>query len=389
MTTNRWVSSTLVILLLCSGCATSRVLHRTRVAPGGTAPALGPWRFAVSGDSRNCGDVVMPAIAQDAIRHHVAFYWHLGDFRRMTEVDEDMAQQYHGVLGLSDYRRNAWGDFLANQVAPFGFTPVYLGIGNHELYKDTDATASRNDYVTQFAHWLDVPVLRAQRLQDDAIADAPRTFYHWIQGGVDFIYLDNANEDGFEAAQLTWLERVLAADAPDPDVRAIVVGMHRALPNSLACSHSMNGDKDRENVDSINSGRRAYKDLLEWHQAAGKPVYILASHSHFFVEGVFATPYWNRRGVLPGWIVGTAGARRYPLPEELPPGIRAKTFVYGYLLATVAPDGHIKFDFRELTERNVPRAVVDRFGEDFVHDCFNGNSDTGRPAPPPDSCLEQ
>ena len=26
-------------------------------------PATGTWTFAVSGDSRNCGDIVMPAIA--------------------------------------------------------------------------------------------------------------------------------------------------------------------------------------------------------------------------------------------------------------------------------------------------------------------------------------
>jgi hypothetical protein len=389
MTTNRWMGSTLVILLLCSGCLSGRVVHRARVEPEGEAGALGPWRFAASGDSRNCGDVVMPAIAQDAIRHDVAFYWHLGDFRKMTAIDEDMAHQYCGNLGATDYRRDAWGDFLANQIAPFGFTPVYLGIGNHELYKDTDAATSRRDYATQFAYWLDAPPLRAQRLQDDKTADASRTYYHWRQGGVDFIYLDNANDDGFGSAQLSWLEQVLSADGPDPDVRTVVVGMHRALPNSLACGHSMNGDKDRENVGSITSGRRAYEDLLQWHQASGKPVYILASHSHFFMEGIFATPYWNRRGVLPGWIVGTAGARRYPLPEDLPPDIQAKTFVYGYLLATVAPDGHIQFEFRQLNEPDVPRAVVDRYGKDFVHECFVGNSDTGKPAPPPVSCLEQ
>jgi hypothetical protein len=379
----------LVTLALGSSCVSGCALHRTRVEPQGAAPALRPWRFAVAGDSRNCGDVVMPAIAEDAIRHHVAFYWHMGDFRWMTEVDEDMAQQYHGNLGITDYRRDAWGDFLANQIAPFGLTPVYLGIGNHELYKDADAAASRSDYAAQFAYWLDAPPLRAQRLHDDAAADAPTTYYHWRLGGVDFIYLDNASDEGFDSAQLRWLERVLAAAGSDTDVRTVVVGMHRALPNSLACGHSMNGEKDHENVDSITSGRRAYEDLLQWHQTSRKPVYILASHSHFFMDDVFATPYWNRRGVLPGWIVGTAGARRYPLPEDLPSGIQAKTYVYGYLIGTVAPDGHIQFEFRQLNEPDVPRAVVDRYGKDFVHECFVGNSDTGKPAPPPDSCLEQ
>jgi hypothetical protein len=378
-----------VILVLGSTCLSSCAAHRTRVEPEVAKGASPPWRFAVAGDSRNCGDIVMPAIAEDAIRHHVAFYWHMGDFRWMTEVDEDMAQQYHGDLDVTAYRRDAWGDFLANQIAPFGFTPVYLGIGNHELYKDTDHTASRSDYNAQFSYWLDAPRLRAQRLLDNATADTLTTYYHWKQGGVDFIYLDNANEDGFGAAQLAWLERVLAAASSDPDVRTVVVGMHRALPNSLACGHSMNGDKDHENADSIASGRRAYENLLAWHHTSRKPVYILASHAHFFVEDIFATPYWKRRGVLPGWIVGTAGARRYPLPENLPPGTQAKTNVYGYLLATVAPDGHIRFEFRQLNEPDVPRVVVDRYGKDFVHQCFVENSNTGKPAPLPNSCFEQ
>src|ERR1035438_3520244 len=39
------------------------------------------WKFAVSGDSRNCGDIVMPAIAQGVAHDGAAFYWHLGDYR--------------------------------------------------------------------------------------------------------------------------------------------------------------------------------------------------------------------------------------------------------------------------------------------------------------------
>ena len=45
-------------------------------------PANGTWRFLVSGDSRNCGDVVMPGIAETAKKNQAAFYWHLGDLRR-------------------------------------------------------------------------------------------------------------------------------------------------------------------------------------------------------------------------------------------------------------------------------------------------------------------
>ena len=47
------------------------------------------WRFAVSGDSRNCGDIVMPAIAKGAALNQAAFYWHLGDFRAIYRFDQD------------------------------------------------------------------------------------------------------------------------------------------------------------------------------------------------------------------------------------------------------------------------------------------------------------
>ncbi len=376
------------VAMLLVGCSSGRGPARLGAAEREAQIAGQTWHFAVAGDSRDCGDVVMPAVAQSALRHGVAFYWHLGDFRKMSDVDADIAEQYHSDLPLEEYRRMAWGDFLAHQIAPFGVTPVYLGIGNHELYENRDARQSRADYMTQFAYWVDAPALRAERLSDDP-AGYPKTYYHWKQGGVEFIYLDNAGEDGFDAAQLQWLEGVLTHDLSDPRVRALVVGMHRALPNSLACGHSMNGDKGRERPDSISSGRRAYSDVLNWHRTSNKPVYILASHSHFFVERTFETPYWQARGVLPGWIVGTAGAHRYPLPQDLPAGIRAETFVSGYLLATVQPDGQIEFQFEELTEHDIPADVVGRFGETFIHTCFAENKETGTPALLPDSCYER
>ena len=42
----------------------------------------GTWTFAVSGDARNCGDIVMPAIAAGVKRDQAAFYWHLGRLSR-------------------------------------------------------------------------------------------------------------------------------------------------------------------------------------------------------------------------------------------------------------------------------------------------------------------
>jgi hypothetical protein len=57
-------------------------LHRSTSSFGLTerTPAIGSWKFAVSGDSRNCGDVVMPSIARKVGEDGAAFYGHLGDY---------------------------------------------------------------------------------------------------------------------------------------------------------------------------------------------------------------------------------------------------------------------------------------------------------------------
>src|ERR1700682_3605825 len=92
------------------------------------------WTFAVSGDSRNCGDFVMPAIAATVKAEKAAFYWPLGDFRWMPQPAEDLLSMLPAGTSLSkgDYQQRAWDDFLTHQMASFAGTPVFLGRGNHE-----------------------------------------------------------------------------------------------------------------------------------------------------------------------------------------------------------------------------------------------------------------
>jgi hypothetical protein len=121
--------------------------------------------------------------------------------------------------------------------------------------------------------------------------------------------------------------------------------------------------------------------LLKMQNDAHKKVYVLASHSHYFMDDIFNTPYWKTNGgVLPGWIIGTAGAERYPLPPNAHDAKAAKTNVYGYLLATVNPQdeaaGTVKFEFKQLDEDKIPSSVVERFTKPFVHQCFIGNRRT-------------
>jgi calcineurin-like phosphoesterase family protein len=334
------------------------------------------WSFAVSGDSRNCGDVVMPAIADGAHADGVKFYWHLGDFRANYDFDQDLlaAPEYRGKHpSISEYQRIEWDDFIAHQLEPFGETPVFLAIGNHELVPPK----TRADYLQQFADWLDAPPIKAQRLRDDPHDHKLRTYYHWIENGVDFLSLDNASLDQFDEAQVLWIEHVLARDESDPSVRTVVLGMHDALPDSISTGHGMN-----ESAQMERSGRRVYQDLLAFRNKSKKYAYVLASHSHFFIEDVYKDAcHPSAETLLPGWIVGTAGATRYRLPKNLAGAKQAKTDVYGYLLGTVQPTGEIKFQFREITRDKVPQAVNERYGEQ-VQACFTENKSTYTPAGP-------
>jgi hypothetical protein len=335
-----------------------------------SAPAQ-TWTFAVAGDSRNCGDVVMPAIAAAAKADGAAFYWHLGDFRKMYDFDEDMVAEEavaKKTLTINDYLAQAWPDFIKNQANAFAPLPVYLGIGNHELYNKT-----RADYLAQFADWLEQAPIQHQRLADDPTDHMLHTYFHWITGGVDFVTLDNASADMFDSAQVKWFKNVLKSDAANPAVKSVVVGMHKALPHSLTCDHSMD-----ESAQGERSGVDVYKALLAFRKTTNLHVYVIASHSHFLVNDIYDSPYWRQNGgVLPGMIIGTAGAIRYRLPDDTlgsnPPPERAMTDVYGYLLGTVDATGAIRFDFRKIT--GVSAEIKAKFGETFVEQCFADNRD--------------
>jgi hypothetical protein len=326
-------------------------------------------RFALSGDSRNCGDVVMPAIAAKVREEHPAFYWHLGDFRAIYTFDEDMQHEpEHRAkpMTISEYESIAWRDFLENQIEPFGAIPVFLGIGNHE----TIPPKTREELYPQIADWLDSPILREQRLRDDPHDHRLRTYYHWMMAGADFINLDNATADQFDSAQMKWFEGVLSRDKANPEVKTIIVGMHEALPDSISASHSMN-----ESPVGAETGRQVYQQLLRAQNEAHKRVYVFASHSHYYMENIFNTEAWRKNGgVLPGWIVGTGGAVRYALPEERSGARAAMTNVYGYLRISLHADGALDSEFRKLDEKDVPAAVSTRFTPEFVHWCFAENS---------------
>jgi len=64
------------------------------------------------------------------------------------------------------------------------------------------------------------------------------------------------------------------------------------------------------------------------------------------------------------------------LPKDLGEVTIAKTDVYGYVLATVAPDGPISFELRPVEEKEVPQSVREEFGAAQVRWCFAQNKST-------------
>ena len=334
-----------------------------------SAPASGSaWTFAVSGDSRNCGDFVVPAIAAKVKAEKDAFYWHLGDFRWISQPDQDLLamQPKASDLSKSEYQSLAWDDFLTHQMASFGSFPVFLGRGNHE----TIAPMTRDGYIAAFASFLIRPEIIDQRKADGNEDQLIQPWYHWTRDGVDFITLDNASKDEFSDAQLHWLRSVLDRDlAANSGVRTIVAGMHESLPHSTSSGHAMD-DWDL----GVRTGELVYTWLYD-AQAAGKHVYIISSHSHFYSPDIYDTPFWKQRSstVVPGVIIGSAGARRYQLPKEAKKG--SKTHVYGYLQATVQPDGSISFALHELSENDLTQNKWPNAPLDAIHECYIHNSE--------------
>ena len=335
------------------------------ISSSSSSSTSGNWYFAVSGDSRDCGDLIMPKIAQTIADNNqnapVEFYWHLGDLRAIYRVDCDMGKMkdasFQCVKGdpspnqteamKNKYLSEAWPDFINSQIKPFEKVgvPFYVGIGNHELI----APKTRDQFRQQFKQWLTKQTIQEQRAADRNRGIASKdgdTYFHFIWKDVDIIYLDNANiyddknpakqDPGFSEDELKWLDLVLKRDEGDPQVKGVIVGMHAALPESVSRSHAM----DR-NCASFCNGKRAY-DRLALTQSRGKKVYIMASHSHYFEDYIYDTPEQKGHG-LRGWIVGTAGAEQY-----------RSEIRYGYLLVEVSSDGTIHASFQRVYSDSSP-----------------------------------
>jgi hypothetical protein len=143
--------------------------------------------------------------------------------------------------------------------------------------------------------------------------------------------------------------------------------MHAALPGSWGDAHSMS-NWPQGNV----TGREVYEALWHAQSVAHKRVYVLASHSHFYMEDVFNTSTWKGK-VLPGWIVGTAGAVRYRLPGGIAQGPKAMTDVYGYMVGTAAADGSVAFSFQQVGLEDLLKTSQGKYPPSLVRWCVDHN----------------
>jgi hypothetical protein len=147
--------------------------------------------------------------------------------------------------------------------------------------------------------------------------------------------------------------------------------MHESLPNSTSSNHAM---------DDWALGKETGEQVYTWllgAQAAGKHVYILSSHSHYYSPNIYNTPYWKQQSsnVVPGIIIGSAGAHRYKLPPEADKA--SKTNIYGYLQGAVHGDGTIDFGLHVLNESDLVQNKWPNAPLDAIHECFIHNSDAG------------
>jgi hypothetical protein len=259
------------------------------------------------------------------------FYWHLGGLRALFQIDQEYAGLHRKDpegLSMDVYRRGAWDDFQQNQVVPFAPLPFFRGIGNHETIGKT-----QEQFIAQFRKLLDSEPIRRQREADDPNDHTVRTYYHWREPGTDLINLDNATSV-FDQAQLAWAMKVITADETNPNIKLLLVRMRESLPDSYSLDHSMNQGSDQGA-----SGRAVYRRLLEFHQKSGKPVHVFSSHSHYYLADVYNTQTWqNDGGVLPGTLIGTAGAQHYSVPPEVKSFTTWAENEYGYAVVRVNPN---------------------------------------------------
>jgi hypothetical protein len=259
--------SMLVAALVFAGCSRSVGSVPVTGTPG---PNL---RYIIGGDSRDDTSHVLPwAFREAAARGATAFFF-LGDMELTAQLD----------------------DHVRHELPLLGSVAFYPVLGNHEVRLFGEVPVAHEHAERKFrARLLDTPATPVRSsLEGQVVYSAT------LAGGVHLVALDNVSQKGFGAPQLQWLAHDLEDARATPEVRFIIVGMHKPLAHNGVTTHSMDDDGPAAIADSD----AALALMVKFRVSM-----IVASHLHGYVA-------FQQQGI-PTYITGGLGA---PLTHASPP----------------------------------------------------------------------
>jgi hypothetical protein len=229
-----------------------------QAGPADDSPAL---EFLVYGDTRS-GEDDERQIAIAAAGGAPAFVLHTGDI--VPSGDDD----------------SAWARLFEVEQPLLGHVPLYLAIGNHELYRDTEATRVRRYVVFH--------------------GGGDSTYYSFRVGPARIIALDSNRPD---EAQTEWLARTLAEAAVEPGRPHVFIFLHH--PPFSTGGHCGSAIEEA-----------AWVELFERF----RPSAVFGGHDHAYER-------LERNGVR-YFVTGGGGAPLYPERERCPEHDRIAKRVY-------------------------------------------------------------
>ncbi|HXU71571.1 MAG TPA: metallophosphoesterase [Polyangia bacterium] len=188
--------------------------HHEAIVRGLPASTRAPYRVFVGGADAGGGDVALP----DPKAHTLDFVVY-GDTRNAGPVGPVLAklaaaQTPELILYTGDFAPwgsddAGWATFFADERALLADVPLYPALGNHEIYRDPEAS--------RFRHFFVPP--------DDG---RERLYYHFRFGPAEFVVLDGNTPSPAETA---WLRATL--DAADRDGVGHIFVLEHQPPLSL------------------------------------------------------------------------------------------------------------------------------------------------------------
>jgi len=124
------------IIFVIAGAA----LSCWREAGSRSKPAGGTWRFVVSGDSRNCGDVVMPGLRERRrkIRPVLLAFGRICGPSTLSTKTSNTAEYRETAIDCG-LRKHCVADFIDSQIAPFGSIPFFVALGITRRFRPEDS----------------------------------------------------------------------------------------------------------------------------------------------------------------------------------------------------------------------------------------------------------